>query len=201
MALGGSHPVEIDEDLHSRQLAVYGRETMRRLFASSVLISGMQGLGVEIGMRGWFATWVWGSDEGIGDGDARVSHVKDTSGRSEVARWWGKVEEVRWWRHSEGESKGRVMRLRVNGETRKIRGRCRFFLWQHQHTLSISTNGDPKKCGDTRYELGCEDNVKVLYLYSAKYHVQAINYNNYTARVVDPVLQHNCSFSTSFKLV
>lgn len=40
---------EIDEDLHSRQLAVYGRETMRRLFASNVLISGMQGLGAEIG--------------------------------------------------------------------------------------------------------------------------------------------------------
>lgn len=49
MALGNSHPAEIDEDLHSRQLAVYGRETMRRLFASSVLVSGMQGLGVEIG--------------------------------------------------------------------------------------------------------------------------------------------------------
>ncbi|KAJ0261858.1 Ubiquitin-activating enzyme E1 1 [Hirschfeldia incana] len=39
---------EIDEDLHSRQLAVYGRETMRRLFASDVLISGMHGLGAEI---------------------------------------------------------------------------------------------------------------------------------------------------------
>ncbi|PIN13370.1 Ubiquitin activating enzyme UBA1 [Handroanthus impetiginosus] len=39
---------EIDEDLHSRQLAVYGRETMRRLFASNILISGMQGLGAEI---------------------------------------------------------------------------------------------------------------------------------------------------------
>lgn len=49
MALGDSNPSEIDEDLHSRQLAVYGRETMRRLFASSVLVSGMQGLGVEIG--------------------------------------------------------------------------------------------------------------------------------------------------------
>ncbi|KAJ1437592.1 Ubiquitin-activating enzyme [Sesbania bispinosa] len=49
MALGDSNPPEIDEDLHSRQLAVYGRETMRRLFASSVLVSGMQGLGVEIG--------------------------------------------------------------------------------------------------------------------------------------------------------
>ncbi|ESW14167.1 hypothetical protein PHAVU_008G258500 [Phaseolus vulgaris] len=48
MALGVSNPAEIDEDLHSRQLAVYGRETMRKLFASSVLVSGMQGLGVEI---------------------------------------------------------------------------------------------------------------------------------------------------------
>ncbi|CAN6212791.1 unnamed protein product [Urochloa humidicola] len=41
-------PPEIDEDLHSRQLAVYGRDTMRRLFASDVLISGLNGLGAEI---------------------------------------------------------------------------------------------------------------------------------------------------------
>ncbi|PON85895.1 Ubiquitin-activating enzyme E [Trema orientale] len=39
---------DIDEDLHSRQLAVYGRDTMRRLFASNVLVSGMKGLGAEI---------------------------------------------------------------------------------------------------------------------------------------------------------
>ena len=42
-------PPAIDEDLHSRQLAVYGRETMRRLFASDVLVSGLNGLGAEIG--------------------------------------------------------------------------------------------------------------------------------------------------------
>lgn len=47
--IGGAQVQEIDEDLHSRQLAVYGRETMRRLFASNILISGMQGLGAEIG--------------------------------------------------------------------------------------------------------------------------------------------------------
>ncbi|KAG2639246.1 hypothetical protein PVAP13_2NG613700 [Panicum virgatum] len=41
-------PPAIDEDLHSRQLAVYGRETMRRLFASDVLVSGLNGLGAEI---------------------------------------------------------------------------------------------------------------------------------------------------------
>lgn len=46
---GESNQSDIDEDLHSRQLAVYGRETMRRLFASNVLVSGMQGLGAEIG--------------------------------------------------------------------------------------------------------------------------------------------------------
>ncbi|KAI3447815.1 hypothetical protein Pfo_004480 [Paulownia fortunei] len=39
---------EIDEDLHSRHLTVFGRETMRRLVASNILISGMQGLGAEI---------------------------------------------------------------------------------------------------------------------------------------------------------
>ncbi|XP_076893959.1 ubiquitin-activating enzyme E1 2-like isoform X1 [Bidens hawaiensis] len=48
MGLEDTNMQDIDEDLHSRQLAVYGRETMRRLFASNVLISGMQGLGAEI---------------------------------------------------------------------------------------------------------------------------------------------------------
>lgn len=43
-----NNPNDIDEDLHSRQLAVYGRETMRRLFASNILVSGLQGLGAEI---------------------------------------------------------------------------------------------------------------------------------------------------------
>ena len=40
---------DIDEDLHSRQLAVYGRDTMRRMAASDVLIIGANGLGVEVG--------------------------------------------------------------------------------------------------------------------------------------------------------
>ena len=40
---------ELDEDLHSRQLAVYGRESMRRMAAAEVLILGMKGLGVEVG--------------------------------------------------------------------------------------------------------------------------------------------------------
>jgi hypothetical protein len=53
---------------------------------------------------------------------------------------------------------------------------------------------DPKQCGDNRYELVCKNNVTILYLYSAKYHVQSINYNNFTIRLVDPGVQkHNCS--------
>eukprot|EP00898_Chlorokybus_atmophyticus_P002590 jgi/Chlat1/3331/Chrsp222S03397 len=46
--VAGAVHMDIDEDLHSRQLAVYGRESMRRLAASNVLISGLKGLGVEI---------------------------------------------------------------------------------------------------------------------------------------------------------
>ncbi|XP_039017309.1 ubiquitin-activating enzyme E1 1-like isoform X1 [Hibiscus syriacus] len=46
--LGDVNHAEIDEDLRSRQLAVYGRETMRRVFASNILVSWMQGLCDEI---------------------------------------------------------------------------------------------------------------------------------------------------------
>ncbi|KAL2509840.1 Ubiquitin-activating enzyme E1 2 [Forsythia ovata] len=44
---GQPSPPDIDEDLHSRQLAVYGLETMHRLFVSNILISGMKGVGAE----------------------------------------------------------------------------------------------------------------------------------------------------------
>lgn len=50
---GAAAGVEIDENLHSRQLAVYGREVMRRMAGASVLVSGANGLGVEIGEQGW----------------------------------------------------------------------------------------------------------------------------------------------------
>ncbi|CAL5343487.1 unnamed protein product [Camellia sinensis] len=53
MAFGNGNPMDIDEDPHNRQLAAYGHETMRWLFTSNVLVSGMQGLGVEIGLLGW----------------------------------------------------------------------------------------------------------------------------------------------------
>eukprot|EP00798_Chlamydomonas_sp_ICE-L_P022624 gene22624-29767_t len=40
--------VELDENLHSRQIAVYGREVMKRMASSNILISGANGLGCEI---------------------------------------------------------------------------------------------------------------------------------------------------------
>ena len=39
---------QIDEDLQSRQLAVYGRESMRKLRDAHILIVGLDGLGAEI---------------------------------------------------------------------------------------------------------------------------------------------------------
>ena len=50
VASNGNGVADIDEDLHSRQLAVYGREAMRLLFASNVLVSGLNGLGAETGV-------------------------------------------------------------------------------------------------------------------------------------------------------
>lgn len=39
---------EIDEDLHSRQIAVYGKENMKKISSSSILILGAGALAVEI---------------------------------------------------------------------------------------------------------------------------------------------------------
>jgi hypothetical protein len=47
-----SEPDFIDENLHSRQLAVYGREAFRKFQTATVLVAGMNGLGVEIGTSG-----------------------------------------------------------------------------------------------------------------------------------------------------
>ncbi|CAI8603997.1 unnamed protein product [Vicia faba] len=48
MNLGDASSMDIDEDLHSRKCAVYGRETICRLFDARILMPRMQGLGAEI---------------------------------------------------------------------------------------------------------------------------------------------------------
>ncbi|VVA38896.1 PREDICTED: rust resistance kinase Lr10 [Prunus dulcis] len=50
-------------------------------------------------------------------------------------------------------------------------------------------NGDLKKCGYNTFELYCEENVTIICLYSGKYHVKAINYSDWTIRVVDAGVQ------------
>ncbi|KAJ8510000.1 hypothetical protein OPV22_000434 [Ensete ventricosum] len=70
--VNGCNQAEIDEDLHSRQLAVYGRTTMGRLFASNVLVSGLQGLGAETGNDLIFSSLMI---HGRNAGDARAGEL------------------------------------------------------------------------------------------------------------------------------
>jgi hypothetical protein len=71
-------------------------------------------------------------------------------------------------------------------------------------THPFRLKGDPTSCGDPRYELSCENNKTVLTLYSGKYYVKSINYQNYTIQIVDQgIKEGNCSsipryFLTSF---
>ena len=44
-----TEPVEIDDNLYSRQRYVLGDEAMKKMVKSSVFLSGLGGLGVEIG--------------------------------------------------------------------------------------------------------------------------------------------------------
>ncbi|PRQ55771.1 putative glycerophosphodiester phosphodiesterase, protein kinase RLK-Pelle-LRK10L-2 family [Rosa chinensis] len=64
----------------------------------------------------------------------------------------------------------------------------------HNISYPFQLNDDPNKCGKSMYNLSCEKNVTVLHLYSGKYYVLAINYGNYTIRVVDAnIRKDNCS--------
>jgi hypothetical protein len=62
--------------------------------------------------------------------------------------------------------------------------------------------GDPEHCGDPRYTLSCENDLQtVLNLYTGKYYVREIYYNNYTIRVVDPgILNDTDSFIPRYPL-
>ena len=55
----------------------------------------------------------------------------------------------------------------------------------------------PKICGESRYELSCENNRKVLHLFAGKYYVRKINYHNYTIRVADSGKHNDNYFSTT----
>ncbi|ONI22047.1 hypothetical protein PRUPE_2G103900 [Prunus persica] len=50
-------------------------------------------------------------------------------------------------------------------------------------------NRDLQNCGMYTFDLSCEENVTVICLYSGKYYVKAINYSDWTIRVVDAGVQ------------
>ncbi|XP_062000118.1 rust resistance kinase Lr10-like [Rosa rugosa] len=71
----------------------------------------------------------------------------------------------------------------------------------HNIRFPFRLNDDPKKCGESRYTLSCENNITILHLYSGKYSVLAINYENTTIRVVDAnVRKGNCSSIPRYSL-
>jgi hypothetical protein len=71
----------------------------------------------------------------------------------------------------------------------------------HNISYPFWLNGDPTICGDPKYNLSCENNQTVLYLYDGRYYVQEIDYNNYTIRVVDSGIQKdNYSFIPRYSL-
>ncbi|XP_059455601.1 uncharacterized protein LOC132185794 [Corylus avellana] len=72
----------------------------------------------------------------------------------------------------------------------------------HNIRYPFRLNGiDPPNCGDQRYNLSCENNQAVLYLYDGRYYVQEIDYHNYTIRLVDSGIQKdNDSFIPRYSL-
>uniref|UniRef100_A0A5B7ALL0 Protein kinase domain-containing protein n=1 Tax=Davidia involucrata TaxID=16924 RepID=A0A5B7ALL0_DAVIN len=66
----------------------------------------------------------------------------------------------------------------------------------HNISYPFRLKGDPQNdCSHPSYELACENNRTVLSLYDyGKFYVEAITYENYSIRVVDPGLdKDNCS--------
>ncbi|XP_011001829.1 PREDICTED: probable receptor-like protein kinase At1g67000 isoform X2 [Populus euphratica] len=65
----------------------------------------------------------------------------------------------------------------------------------HNISHPFRLNTDPQSCGNKLFELACENNVRpTLYLNMVKYYVQAINYSDFTIRLVDAAVQKDdCS--------
>ncbi|XP_047965734.1 uncharacterized protein LOC125210206 [Salvia hispanica] len=61
-------------------------------------------------------------------------------------------------------------------------------------------NSDPTHCGRSEFKLTCENNVSFINLYSIKYYVKAINYQNSTIRLADASINNDdiCFFPVTF---
>ncbi|KAG5622991.1 hypothetical protein H5410_008209 [Solanum commersonii] len=82
---------------------------------------------------------------------------------------------------------------------RKSKHYCPPSACGHIHNISypFSLNTDPEYCRFPGYELGCEGNQTVMWLFSKKLHVQGIDYDDNFIHLVDPTLQTQddlCSF-------
>jgi len=66
----------------------------------------------------------------------------------------------------------------------------------HNISFPFRLSTDPNSCGNKNYELTCENNRPALYLNKGvKYYVQAIDYSNFTIRLVDADVQKDDCFS------
>jgi len=66
----------------------------------------------------------------------------------------------------------------------------------HNISYPFRLSTDPNSCGNKKYELTCENNRPALYLNeTVKYYVQAIDYSNFTIRLVDADVQKDDCFS------
>jgi len=66
----------------------------------------------------------------------------------------------------------------------------------HNISYPFRLNTDPESCGNKNYELVCENNVRpTLNLSMVKYYVQAINYSDFTIRLVEAGVQKDDCFS------
>eukprot|EP00794_Sanderia_malayensis_P007342 gene7342-8162_t len=75
--------MDIDEGLYSRQLYVLGHEAMKKMGASSVLIAGINGLGVEIAKN-----VILGGVKSVTIYDKEVCTMMDLSSQAEVCRYF-----------------------------------------------------------------------------------------------------------------
>ncbi|MCD9638151.1 hypothetical protein HAX54_021925 [Datura stramonium] len=68
----------------------------------------------------------------------------------------------------------------------------------HNINFPFRLKADPGNCGDSRYELDCQNNRTIISLNSRKYNVLEINYDTFLIRVIDPGLEHQRRNCTSF---
>ncbi|XP_060203828.1 rust resistance kinase Lr10-like isoform X1 [Lycium barbarum] len=57
---------------------------------------------------------------------------------------------------------------------------------------------DPGNCGDSKFQLDCQNNRTIISLNSRKYNVLEINYEKYLIRAIDPGLENQSRNCTSF---